>query len=67
MKGWETASADNLKPLHVDSSDFGGAIRAGLAFSPDGQQLTGTATNMAWLMRLGELVGKIHVWGLVDR
>jgi len=65
---WETSSpANNLKPMHVDSSDFGGAIRAGLAFSPDGRQLTGTAINMVWLVRLGELVGKIHVWDIDTR
>jgi uncharacterized protein (TIGR03067 family) len=60
---WETAkAADKLKPLHVDAGDYAGPIHAGLAFSPDGQRLAGTAYNAAWLNRLGELVGKVYVW-----
>jgi hypothetical protein len=48
--------------LAVDSYDYAGPIRGCLAFSPDGRQLVGSAINLAWLTRLGELVGKVHVW-----
>src|SRR5262249_5604004 len=60
---WETAkAADKLKPVHVDAADYAGPIHAGLAFSPDGQRLAGTAYNAVWLNRLGELIGRVHVW-----
>jgi RNA polymerase sigma factor (sigma-70 family) len=60
---WETAkAADKLRPLHVDAADYAGPIHAGLAFSPDGRRLAGTAYNAAWLNRLGRLVGRVHVW-----
>ncbi|HEV3146309.1 MAG TPA: sigma-70 family RNA polymerase sigma factor [Gemmataceae bacterium] len=60
---WETANpANNMKPIHADEYDYGGPIRAGLAFSPDGRQLSGIAINTAWLARLGDLTGKLHVW-----
>ena len=60
---WETAkAADRLKPLHVDAGDYAGPIHAGLAFSPDGRRLAGTAYNAVWLNRLGELIGRVHVW-----
>jgi RNA polymerase sigma factor (sigma-70 family) len=59
---WDTAKPKHGKPIHVDSFDFSGPIHACLAFSPDGQQLAGCAINTAWLARLGELVGKLHVW-----
>lgn len=60
---WEVEKpVKNMKPIHIDSADFGGSIRAGLAFSPNGRQLTGIAINMGWLTRLGKLVGKVHVW-----
>jgi hypothetical protein len=60
---WETAKApDKLKPIHVDAGDYAGPIHAGLAFSPDGRRLAGTAYNAVWLNRLGELVGRVHVW-----
>jgi WD40 repeat protein len=63
---WETAkSADKPKPIHVDASDYAGPIHASLAFSPDGQRLAGTVYNEVWLTRLGELIGKVHVWGAV--
>lgn len=60
---WEAANPkNNLKPIHVESSDFAGPIQACLAFSPDGRQLAGSVFNTAWLARSGELVGKLHVW-----
>src|SRR5579864_136286 len=60
---WETASpANNMKPIHTDEYDYAGPIRAGLAFSPEGKQLSGIAINTAWLTRLGDLTGKLHVW-----
>jgi RNA polymerase sigma factor (sigma-70 family) len=60
---WETARpSNNRKPIHVDAFDFAGPIRASLAFSPDGRQLAGTVYNAEWLARLGELIGKVHVW-----
>ena len=60
---WETgAPKTKLQPIHVDSADYAGAIRACLAFSPDGRQLAGSALNTAWLARSGELFGKLHVW-----
>lgn len=60
---WEAAKpANNLKPMHVDDSGYAGSIHASLAFSPDGQRLAGTACDTAWLTRLGELAGKVHVW-----
>lgn len=55
------ASAD-LAPLATDAFDFGGPVRACLAFSPDGRQLVGSAVNFVWLSRSGRLVGKVHVW-----
>src|SRR5205814_7302051 len=60
---WETANpANNMKPIHSDAYDYNGPIRAAIAFSPDGRQLSGIAINLVWLSRLGELVGKLHVW-----
>jgi WD40 repeat protein len=59
---WDTGELRNLKPIHVESSDFSGPIHACLAFSPDGQQLAGSAINTAWHARLGQLVGRLHVW-----
>lgn len=60
---WETAKpAANAKPLHVDKSDYQGPIHASVAFSPNGQHLAGTVHNTVWLARLGELIGKVHVW-----
>jgi WD40 repeat protein len=59
---WPTAKTKKSKPIYVDSSDFLGPVHACLAFSPDGRQLAGSAINMDWLTRLGELVGKVHVW-----
>jgi hypothetical protein len=59
---WEAAKPRNMKPIHVESSDFSGPIHACLAFSPDGQQLAGSAINPAWHTRLGQLVGRLHVW-----
>jgi RNA polymerase sigma factor (sigma-70 family) len=64
---WETAKpANNLKPLLADSGDYDGPIHASLAFSPNGRQLAGTVHNTDWLTRLGELVGKVHVWEAVN-
>jgi WD40 repeat protein len=63
---WDTAKPTNgMKPIHIDSSDFSGPIHACLSFSPDGQQLTGSAINAAWLTKSGALVGKVHVWETV--
>jgi WD40 repeat protein len=60
---WDAAEAKpNASPLAVDSYDYGGPVRACLAFSPNGRQLVGSANNLAWLTRLGELTGKVHVW-----
>ena len=62
---WATAqSANKMKPIHVDTSDFDGAIHASLAFlTRYGQRLAGdSAYNEVWLTRLGELIGKVHVW-----
>jgi RNA polymerase sigma factor (sigma-70 family) len=60
---WDTMKpANNLKPIHADASDYAGPIHASLAFSSDGQQLAGTACNSVWLTRLGELIGRVHVW-----
>src|SRR5205085_12662819 len=44
---WETANpANNLKPIHSDAYDYNGPIRAAIAFSPDGRQLSGIAINL---------------------
>jgi WD40 repeat protein len=60
---WDPANFNaDAPPLAVDSHDYAGAIRGCLAFSPDGRQLVGSAVNLAWLTRLGELTGKLHVW-----
>jgi WD40 repeat protein len=60
---WDPAKSNaDAPPLAIDSSDFDGSIRGCLAFSPDGQQLVGSAANLVWLARLGELTGKLHVW-----
>jgi WD40 repeat protein len=60
---WEAAkSEDDISPLAVDAHDFAGPVRACLAFSPDGRQLVGSAINLAWLARTGELTGELHVW-----
>jgi WD40 repeat protein len=60
---WETAKPPtDRKPLHVDAADYRGPIHASLAFSPDDRQLAGAAHNTVWLTRLGELIGKVHVW-----
>jgi RNA polymerase sigma factor (sigma-70 family) len=62
---WETTKSDRGKPLHTDARDFsGGRIHACLAFSPNGRQLAGSAINMDWLSRAGELIGKLWVWEL---
>ena len=63
---WDIAKPTNgMKPIHIDSSDFSGPIHACLSFSPDGQQLTGSAINAAWLTKSGALVGKVPVWETV--
>jgi RNA polymerase sigma factor (sigma-70 family) len=59
--------ADKMKPIHVDASDYAGPIHASVAFSPDGQRLAGTAYNAKWLTRLGELIGKVHMWEMEKR
>jgi WD40 repeat protein len=61
---WKTAApANHAAPIYVDaSSDYSGPVHACLAFSHDGKQLAGSAINLAWLARSGELVGKTHVW-----
>jgi WD40 repeat protein len=57
----ESKGAD-MQPIHIDRSDFSGPIHACLSFSPNGKLLTGSAINLEWQLRLGELVGKLHVW-----
>jgi RNA polymerase sigma factor (sigma-70 family) len=59
---WDSTAPKKLEPIHTDSSDYAGPIQACLAFSPDGQQLVGSAINTVWLTRLGELIGTLHVW-----
>ena len=60
---WEAARPkDAMQPIYVDRSDFSGPVQACLAFSHDGRQLAGSAFNKVWLSRLGEPVGKLHVW-----
>ena len=60
---WETAkTANNMKPIQSDAYDYQGSVFACLAFSPDDRQLVGCAIDRAWLNRLGELVGKLHIW-----
>jgi WD40 repeat protein len=60
---WDVAAADaDAEPLAVDSYDYDGAVRACLAFSSGGKQLVGSAINLAWLLRTGELTGRVHVW-----
>ena len=60
---WESAKPPTKpRPVHVESADFSGSIHACLAFSPDGNQLAGSAINTAWLVRSGDLVGKLRVW-----
>ncbi len=58
----ETTDLKSLRRLVTDASDFSEPTHAGLAFSPDGQHLAGAAFSKAWLSRLGELRGKVHVW-----
>jgi hypothetical protein len=60
---WDVAAADpDAEPLAVDSYDYEGAVRACLAYSPSGKHLVGSAINLAWLLRTGELTGRVHVW-----
>ena len=59
---WEATKPKKMKPFFVDSSDFSGSIHACLAFSPDGQQLAGSAISTAWFAKPGKLVGNLHVW-----
>jgi hypothetical protein len=59
---WDGPTPKKLQPIHVDTADYAGPVRACLAFSPDGRQLVGSAVNTVWLTRLGELVGTLHVW-----
>ena len=60
---WGTAKpATDMKPLHVDTADYRGPIHASVTFSPDNHRLAGTVHNTVWLTRLGELIGKVHVW-----
>lgn len=52
----------NLRPITIDTSDFSEPAYASLAFSPDGRFLAGAAFSKAWLSRLGDLTGKVHLW-----
>ncbi len=65
---WETAKAMKpMKPIHTEVSDFGGPLEyASLSFSPDGDRLAGCALDKKWLLRVGELIGKVRVWELTD-
>ncbi len=63
---WETTkAAKNIKPICIDNYDYQKSVFACLGFSPDGKQLAGSAFDEVWLSRLGELVGKLHVWETV--
>jgi RNA polymerase sigma factor (sigma-70 family) len=55
-------AAKQFKPLHTDASDYAGFIHASLAFSSDDRRLAGTVCNSVWLTRLGELIGRVHIW-----
>jgi beta-lactamase regulating signal transducer with metallopeptidase domain/WD40 repeat protein len=63
---WETANpSPRMQPIHRENGDFRGpAVYGSLDFAPDGRRLAGSAVNKVWLSRLGELVGKVHVWEL---
>ncbi|HEV3081924.1 MAG TPA: sigma-70 family RNA polymerase sigma factor [Gemmataceae bacterium] len=64
---WESAKpANNMKPIHTDAHDYQDSVFACLAFSPDDQQLAGCAIETKWLVRLGELVGQLHIWEPVN-
>jgi len=58
----DQANAEEMRPIHVDGSDFSGPINACLAFSPNGKFLVGSAINTVWLSRTGEQLGKLHIW-----
>lgn len=63
---WDTTKPlEGMKPIHAELSDFAGPEAfASLAFAPDGKRLAGCAIHKKWLIRLGELIGKVRVWEL---
>ncbi len=64
---WKAAQSKSpAQPIHADHGDFSGPIHACLAFSPDGSHLAGSAINLAWQTRLGELVGRLQIWERAD-
>lgn len=65
---WETNNPPaEMTPIHTEVGDFGGATAfASLSFAADGNRLAGCAIDKRWLTRLGELIGKVHVWVLAN-
>jgi RNA polymerase sigma factor (sigma-70 family) len=59
---WKVADSKKPRPIHINSAAFSGPIHACLTFSPDGQELVGSAFSADWLTKLGELTGTLHVW-----
>jgi RNA polymerase sigma factor (sigma-70 family) len=60
---WSTAKPTNtMRPIHTGSGTSDTAMIAGLAFSADGRQLAGFATDKVWLSRPGVLIGQVNVW-----
>jgi hypothetical protein len=59
---WEKARSGNRKLIHADPSSFAGPVHACLAFSPDGQQLAGSAISLAAPAGPDKAMGRVWVW-----